>query len=561
MAGQPLPHSMTEMAEFIRGERNRRAAEKAYKLDRESIAAVRRRCRRSLMAFVREAWSVLEPEAFFIEGWHLNALAQHLEAVTDGQITRLLCNIPPGSMKSLMVSVFWPAWEWGPRNMTTMRYIATSFKEDAVLRDNRRMRALVTSEWFQKHWPEVSLIRSGELSFENSMTGWREGAAFGSLTSKRGDRLIIDDPHSVEKAESKLDRERTVARFREGAINRLNDQANSAIVVIMQRVNEGDISGTILDNEMGYTALILPMEYESTRHCETILFSDPRSKEGELLCEDRFSREVVNKLKIDMGNYAFASQYQQRPAPRGGGIIPYTSWEFWDKEIAFKYGKNENQFPDMDFIIAAVDGAFTEKTQNDMTAMTVLGVWTDIYGFTQVMVMFFWQARLALYPAVEKIIATATRMKVDKLLIENKATGIPVSQEIVRLTREEKFTIELVNPDRGEGVGDTAKIARANAISIFHREEREGGQTRPGCVYVPCLTTPAGSWPRTWADTLMAQCASFPKGKHDDAVDSYVYGMLWLRKRGMIRRQAEVQAEERRALMAPTTEPQPLYPG
>ncbi len=551
-----LPLTTAAMADMVRAERARRQAEAEREREEGSIEDVRRRCSNSMAEFVREAWHVLEPEMRYVHGWHIDAICDHLEAVTDGRITRLLINIPPGGMKSLLVSVFWPAWEWSARDMQSMRYIATSFKEDAVLRDNRRMRALVISDWYQRHWP-IELVRGGELSFENTMTGWREGAAFGSLTSKRGDRLIIDDPHSVEKAESKVDRERTVARFREGAINRLNDQTNSAIVVIMQRVNEGDISGTILDNDMGYTALILPMEYESSRHCETLIFSDPRRKEGELLCAERFPPAAVAKLKSDMGSYAFAAQYQQRPAPRGGGILPYNSWEFWDKETALKYGLDENQFPPMDLIIASVDMAFTEKKENDMTALTVLGVWVDLRGLTNVMIMHFWQDRLTFYPAVEKIVASCQKMKVDRLLVENKASGISVVQEIRRLTQEEKFSVESV--DGGHTRGDD-KITKTNSISHFHREERDG-RVRPGVVWVPCVSTPSGPWPRQWVDILMAQCASFPKGRHDDGVDSYVQGMVWLRKRGMLRRQSEIQAEEMRDLMAPPTAPQPLYPG
>ena len=115
------------------------------------------------------------------------------------------------------------------------------------------------------------LKRVGEFSFENSMTGSRDGIPFGSLTSKRGDRLIIDDPHSVIKAESKMERLTTVRKFREGAINRLNDQKRSAIVVVMQRLHSGDISGEIMDTGMGYVCLVLPMGYESGRHCSTEL--------------------------------------------------------------------------------------------------------------------------------------------------------------------------------------------------------------------------------------------------------------------------------------------------
>jgi predicted phage terminase large subunit-like protein len=247
---------------------------------------------------------------------------QHLEAVTDNRINRLLINVPPGSMKSLLVSVLWQAWEWGPRAKHSLRYLATAFNDGPVKRDTRKVRDLILSDWYQALWPEVNLTRTAEMSFANSATGTREGIAFGSLTSQRGDRLIIDDPHSTLTAESAVEREKTTRQFREGAINRLNDQERSAIVVIMQRLHEDDISGTILKLKMGYVHVMLPMEFEPERACETpIGFKDPRTYDGELLDLQRMPREVVDKLKRDSTAYAIAGQYQQRPAPREGGIF------------------------------------------------------------------------------------------------------------------------------------------------------------------------------------------------------------------------------------------------
>src|ERR1700746_1134533 len=156
---------------------------------------------KSLAGFVREAWHVLEPNATYVHNWHIDAICQHLEAVTDGRINRLLITVPPGSMKSLLVSVFWPAWEWGPKGLRSMRYLATAFNDGPVTRDTRKTRDLILSEWYQSLWPEVQLSRAGETSFGDTSTGTREGVPFGSLTSQRGDRLVIDDPHSVETAE------------------------------------------------------------------------------------------------------------------------------------------------------------------------------------------------------------------------------------------------------------------------------------------------------------------------------------------------------------------------
>src|SRR6185312_7544172 len=146
-------------------------------------------------------------------------------------------------------------WEWGPKGMRSMRFLSTAFNEDPVKRDTRKCRDLMLCDWYRSLWPQVVLTRTTKVSFANSDTGTREGVAFGSLTSQRGDRLIIDDPHTTETAESAAERQSTTRKFREGAVNRLNDQKRSAIVVIMQRLHDQDVSGVIISLGMGYVHL------------------------------------------------------------------------------------------------------------------------------------------------------------------------------------------------------------------------------------------------------------------------------------------------------------------
>jgi len=323
----PLPKKLEALALLERKAelKRQREAEEAREAERLRIErdffAIRQRCE-TLAGFVKEAWRVLEPNTPLVWNWHLDAICQHLEAVTDGRINRLVVNVPPGSSKSMIVSVLWPAWEWGPRGMRSLRYLTTSFAEDSVKRDTRKHRDLTLSEWYRSLWPEVVLVRTGEMSFANADTGTREGTPFGSLTAKRGDRLIIDDPHSTKTAESDAERTATVRQFREGALNRLNDQERSAIVVVMQRLHEQDVTGAILKLGLGFVVLMLPMEFEPQRRCVTSIgFSDPRTEDGELLDPVRFPRKVVDELKGGMGSYAYAGQYQQRPAPREGGLF------------------------------------------------------------------------------------------------------------------------------------------------------------------------------------------------------------------------------------------------
>jgi predicted phage terminase large subunit-like protein len=315
--------------ERARREKQRREEHDRAELE-NNLETIRKRCS-SLAGFVREAWHILEPDAEYVHNWHIDAICKHLEAVTEGRINRLLINVPPGSSKSLIVSVMWPAWEWGPCGRRSLRYLTTAFNDGPVKRDTRKSRDLIVSDWYQALWPDVRLTRTGETSFANSDTGTREGVPFGSLTSQRGDRLIIDDPHSTETAESDTERLNTTRKFREGAVNRLNDQKRSSIVVIMQRLHEQDISGVIISLGMDYVHLMLPMEFDPQRACSTAIgFSDPREDEGQLLDPARFPEDEVEKLKRDMGSYAFSGQYQQSPTPRSGGMFQRGDFEIVD---------------------------------------------------------------------------------------------------------------------------------------------------------------------------------------------------------------------------------------
>ncbi len=282
--------------------------------------AIRAKCK-SFIGFVEEAWDVLEPSTTFVGNWHIDAICEHLEAITWGRMTpRLIVNISPGSMKSLLISVMWQAWMWGPCGMAAKRFLSTSYELSAVTRDTRKTRDLVMSEWYRTLWPHVQLVREGERSFANTATGSREGVAFVSLMAKRGDVLTIDDPHSLDGAESENDREKSTRRFIEGGQSRVNDRVKSAIVVVMQRLHERDLTGVILAANLGYEHLMIPMRYEPSRSIVTAIgWKDPRTDDGELMDPKRVPLSEVEKE--EQSEYSFAGQYQQRPAPRAGGLF------------------------------------------------------------------------------------------------------------------------------------------------------------------------------------------------------------------------------------------------
>ena len=301
-------------------------------------------CEDSLLRFLMLGWHTLEPATPFVHGWAVEAVADHLQAVARGDIRKLLINIPPGCSKSILTNVFYPAWVWGPQDRPATKFISTSFAAELAIRDNLRGRDLIQSEWYQDLWGSRVQIRGddgGKVKYQNEQTGFRLASSVGkALTGHRGDCIIVDDPHSVRGADSDTVREDALRWFAETLPTRVNDASTATFIVIMQRVHERDVSGFILENDLGYTHLCLPMEYEAERKCviSATGFSDPRVEEGELLWPERFPRQEVEDLKTQFrawgGSYAEAGQLQQNPIPRGGGLFSREWFQYVDSPTA-----------------------------------------------------------------------------------------------------------------------------------------------------------------------------------------------------------------------------------
>ena len=887
-------------------------------IDGQLLNISKAECEESLAEFIQQAWHVVEPGQEYIHNWHVDLICEHLEAVTDGEIlpdgthyNRILINVPPGMMKSLILNVFWPAWEWGPRNMPHLRYICAAHQQNLSIRDSTKMRRLIVSDWYQKRWGdrvELTKDQNMKTKFENTATGFREAVAAGSITGARGDRVLCfpyneivhteqgprrigdlvsqkvrtrvwssnpgsgllelkrindwkhnpgspilevglsdgtvfrctpdhkiwtsrgwipagllssrdviprssisdrpnssggdtvfggelslrksgpvdcnhvvfgqfrptgqfaapivisfndgfdklspclstsnllngvgfntkpfgesvrrfftngnelglfsvqnrprpvfvagecsvlfgvryvfgsssifeiaksrvashsifvsdllsgrgrsdksehhslmhknlllntvstgvkswisislrkfqnffrdaqdsltrsrdnsrfapdatqiayavetletddrfpvfvqnvghvdetfclsvednhsfyvgtgkgvlvsncDDPHSVEGANSDQMRASTIEWFLEAVPTRLNNPKTSAIIVIMQRLHEEDISGVILDKNLGYDHIMLPMMYDPSRAAPTKLgIEDPRTEEGELLFPARFPKAVVERDSAVMGPYATAGQFQQSPEPRGGGIIKREWWKLWDKV----------EYPPFDYVVASLDTAYTTKQENDFSALTVWGVftggtvatvprkhlpdgsWPNLEEVAEreyarrnpaVFLMSAWQERLPLHELVVKIASSCRRMGVDKLIIEDKAAGHSVAQEIRRLYGHEDWAVQLINP------GAVDKMARLYSVQHLFAE---------GMIWSP---------DRPWSDLVINQCATFPRAKHDDLADTVSMALRHLREIGLLARAPEIQADIRDEMRHIGGPPPPLYP-
>ena len=283
---------------------------------------------RSFYEFVKRAWQEIDPSTYR-DNWHIRVIAAHLQAVSEGKIKRLIINVPPGSGKSLLVAVLFPAWEWGPGAKPSMSYLSTSHSQDFSSRDTRRARDLINSDWYQERWPlKLKADQDTKTFYVNEYMGQRQAKAFGSLTGARGHRLLIDDPISANDALSEAARENVKTIALESVPTRLNDVERDAIIIIAQRLHSEDIVGVLEEANVGYEKLVIPVEYRGDKIFTTSLqMEDPRTEIGELLFPHYQSRETIENLKRSLGPFGFSAQFMQDPIPRSDGFFDMDSVE------------------------------------------------------------------------------------------------------------------------------------------------------------------------------------------------------------------------------------------
>src|SRR5580704_15539552 len=249
--------------------------------------------------FVRQAWPIIEPLTPFVPGWHIDAIIDHLEAVTRGEIRNLLINVPPRHMKSLLVSVLWPAWEW--IRHPERRWLFSSYAASLSIRDSIKCRTLIESPWYQSFWGDRFALASDQNTktrFDNDRSGYRIATSVGgTATGEGGDRIVCDDPHNVQDAESDSIRKATLDWWDVVMSTRVNDPRTAAKVVVMQRCHQRDLSGHLLERG-GWEHLCLPAEYEGPTRTTSISWSDQREQQGELLWPERFGPREIEDLKI-----------------------------------------------------------------------------------------------------------------------------------------------------------------------------------------------------------------------------------------------------------------------
>jgi len=434
-------------------------------------------------------------------GWHLDAIADHLEAVHRGQIKKLIINIPPRSLKSTLASVCFPAWEW--LQDPTRQFLTSSFRLQLAQRDALHSRRLMQRKEYQRLvskdvdgnpvW-RFTTDQNVKTYYENDQGGHRICTSYDAgATGEGGDRVMCDDPHNVKHVDSDQIRQEQIDWWNETMSTRLNDKNRGARIVICQRTHELDLCADLL-NQGGWDHLMLPTLFESDHpHLSktSLHFVDPRTEDGEMLCPDHLDEDGIAEEMLSLGTYGFAAQHQQRPRPASGGFFSEEHFPIWTEETLPIF---DRVLQSWDLTGGGAKGhAAQVREEIDPSSRAHGGVFgirgADVYLLDED------HGRRSIVESIASIKAVSTRWpEATKKLIEAKAIGPAV---VAILHSEVPGLIEVLPQG--------SKIERARACQPL---------VEAGNVWVP--DKHAKPWVKAWLDEV----CGFPLARRNDRVDT-----------------------------------------
>ncbi len=453
----------------------------------DNTQVLRALLRKDLSSFIQRTLSTVDPGAHYQHNWHIDAIAHQLERVSNGEVKRLIITIPPRCLKSISASVAFPAWLLGHR--PSVNLLAVSYAEGLSEKLALDCKRVIEANWYRNVFPATRITqgRTARSDFATSRGGGRFSTTVGgTVTGRGGDIIIIDDPHKPEDAASDVKRGRVTDWYRSTLLSRLNDPVNSAIILIQQRVHEADLAGTLLEQD-GWVHLDLPAIAEDLATIDLGWRGQLQRESGHLLHPERLSQALLESRKAELGSYVFAAQYQQRPAPLGGGIIK------WDWFRTYVYAPNQKSG---DRIIQSWDTAAKAEDSNDWSVCT-----TWLVSGNQAWLLDVYRVKLEYPDLRRKIREKALFWRVQLILIEEAGSGIQLIQD---LRHEGQFSVKGVIPKDDKAT---------RLLSVSHLVE--GGQ----------IAIPEDA---PWLAPFHREVTLFPNGRHDDQVDSLSQFLKWM---------------------------------
>jgi predicted phage terminase large subunit-like protein len=480
--------------------------------------------RRRLSEFVRQAWPIIEPSTPLVWNWHLDVICDHVQALVEGRLVRdgrvmrnLIINVPPGSMKSTILSVCLPPWIWlqnpgeGHDMGPAWRGVFASGNGEVAIRDSIKCRDILDSAWYRRAFaPKWSFTRDQNAKghYKNSNTGFRRAISAGSkITGSRSHAIIVDDPNDAAEAYSKPARDAIINWWDNAAANRLANMSTGVRCIIQQRLHEEDLTGHILATDPEeWEVLIIREEYEHPKPTDpdcrptSLGWTDPRTVEGELFFPARFPLKVLESEKRRLGSAGYAGQHQQRPTPAAGliflkGFVRTFVLAETQRKMAERDNKGQPVWKYKRIILSG-DTAFKEKEENDFSVVLAVGERAEGYDLLD-----RWKDKAG-YPELKlRVKALNAQWRPQAFLIEDKASGQSLLQE---LRLESSIPIVPIKVD-------TDKVSRAHAVVPTWEA---------GNVFVD----PSLPWVADFLDNMYG----FPKMAHDDDVDAFTQALNYL---------------------------------
>jgi predicted phage terminase large subunit-like protein len=447
--------------------------------------------RNDFLTFLHRSFYALNSQTPFLLNWHIEMMAAKLEECRLGQCRRLIINVPPRSLKSHCASITFPAWVLG--HNPAAQIINVSYGQDLADKLARDTRELMVADWYQRLFPATRLSpqKHSVNEFMTTAQGYRIATSVGGVLTGRGaEYLILDDPMKPEEAISDTRRRTVNDWFSNTLYSRLNDKARGVIILVMQRLHEDDLVGHVLGQEK-WDVLSFPAIAERD---ESFLIQTPWGTRrhtrlvGDVLHPERESRETLEGLRRTLGEYNFAGQYQQAPAPFGGGMV---------KREWFREYLPEAAPQTFDEIVQSWD---TANKESELANYSVCTTWGK--KGTRLYLRHVYRKKLN-YPDLKRAVCEQAEVHgATVILIENKASGEPLIQELV----SEGLAVKGIDP-----VGDKVMRLHAQTATIEN-----------GFVYLPKEAL--------WLDEYLHELTTFPRGKHDDQVDSTSQALAWIKE-------------------------------
>lgn len=440
-------------------------------------------------AFIERCFRHLNPNAPFLRTWHIEIIAARLEACRRGRIQRLIINVPPRSLKSLSASVALPAWILG--HNPAGQVLCVSYAQDLAEKMARDCRSVMSSPWYQRLFPtRLSPQKQSVAEFVTTAGGYRMATSVGGVLTGRGaDVIIIDDPMKPSDALSDTLRRTTNDWYDHTLYSRLNDKRTGCLILIMQRLHEDDLVGHVLERE-GWEVLSFPAIAErDEEHVVETRYGQKRfvRRKGAALHPEREPLTILADIARAIGEYNFASQYQQAPAPLEGGLVKVRWFKTYDHaELPARF----------DAVVQSWDTANKQSELADYSVCTTWGIQDK-----QIYLLSVFRRQLN-YPDLKRAVREqAVEQRASVVLIEDRASGTQLIQELVH---EGLRVVRAVTP-----VGD--KVMRFNA---------QTATIENGFVALP------GEAP--WLNDYLHEITTFPNAKYDDQADSTSQALAWI---------------------------------